>query len=58
MRIVIVGSGVGAKEKPPLDLLKQWIDESYRAVAPKTLVALRLLLAGGADVDAVRRFFG
>ena len=25
--------------KPPVDLLKNWIDESYRAVAPKTLVA-------------------
>lgn len=27
------------KAKPPLDLLRDWIDESYRAVAPKTLVA-------------------
>ena len=27
------------KQKPPLELLKQWIDESYRAVAPRTLVA-------------------
>jgi len=27
------------REKPPVDLLKQWIDESYRAVAPKGLVA-------------------
>jgi predicted DNA-binding protein (MmcQ/YjbR family) len=27
------------REKPPVDLLKQWIDESYRAVAPKRLVA-------------------
>lgn len=25
-------------EKPPLDVLKLWIEESYRAVAPKTLV--------------------
>jgi predicted DNA-binding protein (MmcQ/YjbR family) len=25
--------------KPAIDLLKAWIDESYRAVAPKTLVA-------------------
>lgn len=24
--------------KPPVDLLKAWIDESYRAVAPKRLV--------------------
>jgi predicted DNA-binding protein (MmcQ/YjbR family) len=29
----------GPKQKPPIDLLKKWIDESYRAVAPKTLVA-------------------
>jgi predicted DNA-binding protein (MmcQ/YjbR family) len=25
-------------EKPPLDVLKLWIEESYRAVAPRTLV--------------------
>jgi predicted DNA-binding protein (MmcQ/YjbR family) len=25
--------------RPSVDLLKAWIDESYRAVAPKTLVA-------------------
>lgn len=25
--------------KPPLDMLRDWIEESYRAVAPKTLVA-------------------
>jgi predicted DNA-binding protein (MmcQ/YjbR family) len=25
--------------RPPVGLLKQWIDESYRAVAPKRLVA-------------------
>jgi predicted DNA-binding protein (MmcQ/YjbR family) len=28
-----------AKEAPPLDLLRAWIDESYRAIAPKKLVA-------------------
>ena len=28
-----------AREKPPVELLKRWIDESYRAVAPKRLVA-------------------
>ena len=27
------------KEKPPLDLIKAWIDESFRAIAPKKLVA-------------------
>jgi predicted DNA-binding protein (MmcQ/YjbR family) len=26
-------------QSPPIDLLAEWIDESYRAVAPKTLVA-------------------
>ncbi len=26
-------------EKPPIEMLKQWIDESYRAVAPKRLAA-------------------
>jgi predicted DNA-binding protein (MmcQ/YjbR family) len=29
----------GARENPPLPVLRQWIDESYRAVAPKRLVA-------------------
>jgi len=29
----------GPKETPPLDLLEDWIDESYRAQAPKKLVA-------------------
>lgn len=28
-----------AKEKPPLDMLCAWIDESYRAIAPAKLVA-------------------
>jgi predicted DNA-binding protein (MmcQ/YjbR family) len=34
-----VSCKLGAKEKAPLDLIKRWIDESYRAVAPKKLVA-------------------
>jgi hypothetical protein len=29
----------GPKDAPPLDLLEDWIDESYRAQAPKKLVA-------------------
>lgn len=29
----------GPREKPPMDVLKAWIDESYRAVAPRKLVA-------------------
>jgi predicted DNA-binding protein (MmcQ/YjbR family) len=28
----------GPKDKPPVDLLRKWIEESYRAVAPKELV--------------------
>jgi predicted DNA-binding protein (MmcQ/YjbR family) len=28
-----------AKDRPPLEILKEWIEESYRAVAPKKLVA-------------------
>jgi predicted DNA-binding protein (MmcQ/YjbR family) len=28
-----------AKQSPPVDLLAEWIDESYRAVAPAKLVA-------------------
>jgi predicted DNA-binding protein (MmcQ/YjbR family) len=28
-----------ANEKPPIDMLKAWIEESYRAIAPKKLVA-------------------
>jgi predicted DNA-binding protein (MmcQ/YjbR family) len=31
----------GPKDRPPLDLLKAWIDESWRAIAPKKLVAAR-----------------
>jgi predicted DNA-binding protein (MmcQ/YjbR family) len=34
-----VSASFAAKEKPPLDLLQAWIDESYRAVAPKKLSA-------------------
>ncbi len=34
-------------EEPPLDLLDEWLEESYRAVAPKKLVlALNAKLAG------------
>ena len=33
-----VSSSFERGQRPPLDLLCDWIDESYRAVAPKTLV--------------------
>jgi predicted DNA-binding protein (MmcQ/YjbR family) len=29
----------GPREKPAMDLMRAWIDESYRAVAPKRLIA-------------------
>ena len=34
-----VTAAFGPKDVPPFDLLKDWIDESYRAQAPKKLVA-------------------
>jgi predicted DNA-binding protein (MmcQ/YjbR family) len=34
-----VTSSFAPREKPPLDVLEAWLDESYRAVAPKKLVA-------------------
>jgi len=50
-----VSASFGARERIPLDLLRAWIDESYRAVAPKRLVAV--LSAGGeaGHVSASRR---
>ena len=35
-----VSAQFGMHESPPLELLLAWIDESYRAIAPKKLVAL------------------
>jgi len=37
-----------AKDKPPLDILEAWIDESFRAVAPKKVVAAMEAKATGA----------
>ncbi len=34
-----VSSRFAPAERPPIDVLKRWIDESYRAVAPRRLVA-------------------
>jgi predicted DNA-binding protein (MmcQ/YjbR family) len=41
----------GPRDAPPLDVLRSWIDESYRAVAPKRLVA-RLGAEGAAAKPA------
>ena len=40
-----VTANFGVKDTPPLDMLRKWLDESYRAVAPKKVVAQ---LDGGA----------
>jgi hypothetical protein len=48
----------GGEESPPLDLLERWIDESYRLLAPKQLVALlpvRGLPTGDAPKAATRK---
>jgi predicted DNA-binding protein (MmcQ/YjbR family) len=34
-----VTASFGPKDRPPLDVLRSFVDESYRAVAPKKLVA-------------------
>lgn len=34
-----VSASFEAKDRPPLDMLLEWVEESYRAVAPKKLVA-------------------
>jgi predicted DNA-binding protein (MmcQ/YjbR family) len=35
-----INASFGPAEEVPVELLKTWIDESYRAVAPKRLVGL------------------
>jgi predicted DNA-binding protein (MmcQ/YjbR family) len=44
-----VSATFAANEAPPLELLRAWIDESYRAVAPRKVVAN---LPPGAGVSA------
>jgi predicted DNA-binding protein (MmcQ/YjbR family) len=34
-----VSASFSGKDKPPLDVLLFWVDESFRAIAPKKLVA-------------------
>jgi predicted DNA-binding protein (MmcQ/YjbR family) len=43
-----VSASFAARAKAPMDLLRAWIDESYRAIAPKKLVAE---LDGGASAS-------
>jgi hypothetical protein len=42
-----------ADESPPLDVLKRWIDESYRLLAPNQL--LTMLSAGGSTETATKK---
>jgi len=42
-----VTASFGPKDKVPLDILESWIDESFRAIAPKTLLK-RMALESGA----------
>jgi predicted DNA-binding protein (MmcQ/YjbR family) len=35
-----VSAGFAARDDVPVDMLKEWVDESYRAVAPKRVLAL------------------
>ena len=44
----------GAKNNPPLDILEAWIDESFRAVAPKKVVAAMEAKATGATSSSAR----
>jgi predicted DNA-binding protein (MmcQ/YjbR family) len=44
-----VSARFAPSDNPPLALLREWIDESYRAVAPKTVVA-KLPPVGAAPV--------
>jgi predicted DNA-binding protein (MmcQ/YjbR family) len=45
----------GRREKAPVDLLRSWIEESYRAVAPKKLVAALSAAPAPAPASARRR---
>ena len=47
-----VSAEFGPKDKPPLDILEAWIDESFRAIAPKKVVAAMEEKAGGAISSA------
>lgn len=47
----------GPREHPPVHVLERWIDESYRAVAPKRLSA-SLGSSAGAEHDPVRAVAG
>ncbi|HEY3121450.1 MAG TPA: MmcQ/YjbR family DNA-binding protein [Vicinamibacteria bacterium] len=48
-----VSASFGARQAPPVEMLQQWIDESYRAVAPKKLIAA--LQARARTVSGSRR---
>jgi predicted DNA-binding protein (MmcQ/YjbR family) len=44
-----------AKDVPPMDMLREWLDESYRAVAPKKLAAALSTSLAAAPKPAKKR---
>jgi len=50
-----VSARFSAKEEPPVELLKVWIEESYRAIAPKKVLALLNAPRGPAARSARRK---
>lgn len=49
-----VSARMGADDDPPVDLFKAWIDESYRAQAPKKLVKELDARTGGGAAPAAK----
>jgi predicted DNA-binding protein (MmcQ/YjbR family) len=47
-----VSASFGADASPPVEMLLDWVDESYRAVAPKRLIAQLDASRGGAPREA------
>ena len=44
----------GPRARPPLELLLRWVEESYRAVAPRRLAAAQAV-AGAAEATSARK---
>lgn len=52
-----ITASFAAKDKPPMDVLTAWLDESYRAIAQKSTVA-KMEAARGGKARSVRRSRG
>jgi hypothetical protein len=53
-----VSARFGPADEPPIDLLCAWIDESYRAIAPRSLAAQLPGPGGASAVSATSRRTG